>query len=157
MGGNIVTENQKLIAGEPFGDIVVRSSELTNINIPGELIPNIIDEIPVLSIAGILTDGEFKIKNASELRGKESDRITAVCQNLKILGLKVEEYEDGYQVSGQIKNDSPVFESFGDHRIAMSFGILSLLLKKGGKINNFDCVNISNPDFINQIKKIASF
>jgi 3-phosphoshikimate 1-carboxyvinyltransferase len=155
MGANIETENFRVVAGEAMGDIIVKSSSLHNIEIPIEIIPNIIDEIPIISIAGIFADGEFKINNASELRGKETDRIYAVCQNMKILGLDVEEYEDGFAFSGEIKDHSPVFESFGDHRIAMAFGILSLILQYGGKVNNFECAGISNPDFINQLKQIC--
>jgi 3-phosphoshikimate 1-carboxyvinyltransferase len=70
-------------------------------------------------------------------------------------GLNVEEYDDGFTLSGEIKNKEVVFESFNDHRIAMAFGILALLLKEGGKVNNFRCVNISNPDFLNQLKQIT--
>jgi 3-phosphoshikimate 1-carboxyvinyltransferase len=155
MGAKIENENERIISGEALGDIIVRSSALNNIEIPVEIIPNIIDEIPILSIAGIFAEGEFKIKNAAELRGKETDRINAVCHNLKILGLEVEEYEDGFAFSGKIKNYSPVFESFGDHRIAMAFAILSLILQGGGKVDNFECAGISNPDFINQLKQIC--
>jgi 3-phosphoshikimate 1-carboxyvinyltransferase len=75
---------------------------------------------------------------------------------LKHLGLIVEESDDGFSVSGTIKNQNPVFESFGDHRIAMSFGILSMILENGGEVNGFECVNISNPQFENQIKTIVS-
>ena len=105
MGAKIETENERIIAGEALGDIIVKSSALKNIEIPVEIIPNIIDEIPILSIAGIFAEGEFKLKNASELRGKETDRINAVCHNMKILGLEVEEFEDGFAFSGEIKNN----------------------------------------------------
>jgi len=115
------------------------------------IIPNIIDEIPILSVASILGTGEFEIRNASELRVKESDRISALVQNYKILGLDVEEFPDGFSVSGTIQNENPVFESFHDHRIAMAFAILSMFLKNGGKISNFDCVKISNPQFLQQV------
>ncbi len=155
MGGNVGRENEREAAGEPLGDLIVRGSELKNIFIQEEIISNIIDEIPILSIAGIFAEGDFTIRNASELRGKETDRISAICYNLKLLGLQVEEYEDGFSFGGKINNGNPVFESFGDHRIAMAFGILSMLLHSGGKINNFDCVSISNPDFIKQIKNIT--
>jgi 3-phosphoshikimate 1-carboxyvinyltransferase len=155
MGAKIETENEKIIAGEPLGDIIIRSSKLKNIEIPIKLIPNIIDEIPVLAVAGIFAEGAFKIKNAAELRGKETDRIKAVCHNMKILGLEVKEFEDGFAFSGEIKNYSPVFESFADHRIAMAFGILSLIMRDGGKVNDFECAGISNPDFINQLKQIC--
>ncbi len=155
MGGKIEIENEKEMAGESFGDLIIKSSTLNNIEIPENIIPNIIDEIPVLSIAGLFAEGKFTVKNATELRGKETDRISAICHNFKKLGLYVEEYPDGFSVNGEIENLFPVFECFNDHRIAMSFGILSLLLKEGGKVNNFECVNISNPNFVSQLKNIV--
>ena len=155
MGGNIETENIKQNNGEITGDLLIKSSKLHNIEIPPDIIPNIIDEIPILTVAGILASGKFSVRNAKELRGKESDRISAICYNLKHLGLNVTEYEDGFECDGEINNPFPVFESFEDHRIAMSFGILSLLLLNGGKVNNFNSVSISNPDFIKQLKTIS--
>ena len=138
-----------------MGDVVVKSSELKNIVIEEAIIPNIIDEIPILAVAGAFADGDFTIRNASELRGKETDRISAVCLNMKNLGLSAEEYEDGFTLSGNLTLTSGEFESYHDHRIAMAFAVLSFLLKDGGKVNNFSCVNISNPDFISQINNIA--
>lgn len=156
MGARIDVENVKTKMGESYGDITVYSSSLRNVAIPAELIPNIIDEIPVLSIAGIFAEGDFQITGAKELRFKESDRITAVCENLKLLGLETEEFEDGFKVTGEIKNKYVTFESHDDHRIAMSFAVLSSLLDNGGEINNFDCVAISNPNFIKQLESIIS-
>ena len=155
MGGNIAAENIKQNNGEITGDLLIKTSKLHNIEIPSDIIPNIIDEIPILTIASILATGKFSIRNAKELRGKESDRIRAICSNLKHLGLNVTEYEDGFEFDGDITNPFPVFESFEDHRIAMSFAILSLLLLNGGKVNNFNSVAISNPDFIKQLKTIS--
>ena len=155
MGGNIVTENIKQNNGELSGDLLIKTSQLHNIEIPSDIIPNIIDEIPILTIASILASGKFSIRNAKELRGKESDRISAICSNLKHLGLNVTEYEDGFEFDGDISNPFPVFESFEDHRIAMSFAILSLLLPNGGKVDGFNSVAISNPDFIKQLKTIS--
>jgi len=155
MGGNIEFDNIKTNTGEVSGDLIIKSSTLRNIDIPADIIPNIIDEIPVLAVAGILSEGKFSVRHADELRGKESDRIKAVCFNLKHLGLNVTEFEDGFEFDGTITNNSPIFESFNDHRIAMSFGILSLLLFNGGKVNNFNSVSISNPDFIEQLKIIS--
>lgn len=154
MGADVRIENIKDENSEPYGDLRIFSSSLKNIHIPEEIIPNIIDEIPILSIAGIFAEGKFEVRNAAELRAKETDRINALCYNFRILGLSVEEFQDGFKIQGDIKINKPVFESFGDHRIAMSFGILSLLLKDGGKVNKFNCVNISNPDFISQLSKI---
>jgi|WetSurMetagenome_2_1015567.scaffolds.fasta_scaffold152592_2 3-phosphoshikimate 1-carboxyvinyltransferase len=155
MGANISVIKERRKMGEHIGDIVVCSSKLKNISIPENIIPNIIDEIPILSVAGIFAEGEFRISGAQELRFKETDRIKALCINYKMLGLNVEEYDDGFIVSGEIKNKVAKFESYDDHRIAMAFSILSLLLKDGGNVNNFECVNISNPDFLNQVKSIT--
>ena len=156
MGANIFYEDIKISSNEEYGNVIVKSSSLENIEIDSQIIPNIIDEIPILTIAGIFAEGDFVIENAKELRAKESDRIKSICSNLKLLGLSVEESEDGFIVSGSIKNANPIFESFGDHRIAMAFSILSMILDNGGEINGSECVNISNPQFENQIKKIVS-
>ena len=156
MGANIIIENKQTRQGEISGDLIIKGSRLKNCEIEAEIIPNIIDEIPVLSIAGLFAEGKFVIRNAGELRVKETDRISAVCNNLKLLGLNIQEYEDGFSVDGEITNsENPVFESYDDHRIAMAFGILSSLLPKGGKVNNYESVKISNPDFLDQLKKIT--
>jgi len=156
MGAGISYENITSSSGEKFGDLIIEYSRLKNIEIPGSLIPNIIDEIPVLSVAGLFAEGNFTIKGAEELRKKESDRISSLCYNYRLLGLEVEEFHDGFSLSGEIKNKDVVFESFDDHRIAMTFAVLSLLLKDGGKVNNFRCVGISNPNFIGQLQNITA-
>jgi 3-phosphoshikimate 1-carboxyvinyltransferase len=155
MRAHIKIDNKQEKAGEEFGDVFVESSKLNNVEIPEKIIPNIIDEIPILSIAGLFAEGRFEINKASELRKKETDRIKAVCENLRLIGLNVEESEDGYSISGSPKNIKAEFQSYGDHRIAMAFGILSMLLPNGGKVNDFDCVKISNPEFMKQIKNVV--
>jgi 3-phosphoshikimate 1-carboxyvinyltransferase len=154
MGANIYYEKIKTSSNEEYGNVVVKSSSLRNIKISSDIIPNIIDEIPILTVSGIFADGDFVVENAKELRVKESDRIKSICSNLKLLGLNVEEKEDGFKVSGSIKKSKPVFESFGDHRIAMAFAILSLILDSGGEVNGFECVDISNPKFEEQVRTI---
>jgi 3-phosphoshikimate 1-carboxyvinyltransferase len=156
MGANISFENVKVSSNEEYGNVMVKFSSLKNIKIDSQIIPNIIDEIPILTIAGIFAQGDFVIENAKELRVKESDRIKSICSNLKLLGLSVEESEDGFSVSGEIKNLNITFESFGDHRIAMAFSILSMLLENGGEVNGFECVNISNPKFEEQVNSIVN-
>lgn len=155
MNGRIEISNERIIGGEKLGDIRVSSSSLINIEIPESLIPNIIDEIPILSVAGVFAEGDFIIKNAEELRFKESDRISAVCDNMKLLGINTVETKDGFCLSGTPSKPSPIFDSFDDHRIAMSFAVMSMLLENGGKVKNFDCVRISNPDFTKQISSIV--
>ena len=141
---------------EQYGNLIVRSSELTNVPINREIIPLIIDEIPVLAVAGIFAAGEFRIENAGELRYKESDRIKYLCRNFSLLGLDVDESEDGFVLSGRIKNVRPCFKSFGDHRIAMALSILSCLLSEGGSVDGIEWASISNPDFLNQLRLISS-
>ncbi len=157
MGGEIEIVNENIFNGEKRGDVFIQSSVLRNVKIDNTIIPNIIDEIPILAIAGLFADSAFEIRNASELRKKESDRINSICNNFRLLGLNVNEYEDGFKVEGDIQNQQVIFESFRDHRIAMAFSILSLLLDEGAAVNNFECVKISNPDFITQLKSISYY
>ncbi len=154
MKADIKIENKKNSSNEPSGDIIIKSSELKNVTIPESIVPNLIDEIPVLSAASIFFSREFIIRGAKELRHKESDRIKSLIHNYKLLGLDTEEYEDGFSVFGSIKKTNVTFNSFNDHRIAMAFSVLSLLLNSEPKVNNFECVNISNPDFIAQLSQI---
>lgn len=154
MGANIEIINRQTSNNELYGDLIIKSSELHSIGISKEIIPNIIDEIPILSVASVLGTGKFEVRNASELRVKESDRISALVHNYKLLGLDVEEFPDGFSIKGTIKNENPIFESFHDHRIAMAFAILSMFLKNGGSISNFDCVKISNPQFLEQVNSL---
>ncbi len=156
MGGNIEVDLKGESNNEPYGDLIVKSSKLSNVKIDTESIPLIIDEIPILSVAGIFSEGFFEIKSASELRVKESDRIKSLATNFSIIGLDVEEFSDGFRISGGIKYSGKPFQSFGDHRVAMTFAILSLLLEKGGKVDGFESVRISNPDFITQVASISN-
>lgn len=153
MGADLDYSNKQISCNEPFADITVRSSDLKCVKLSGGVIPSVIDEIPILSAAGLFAAGEFEVRDAAELRVKESDRIKALCHNYKLLGLNVDEYDDGFRLSGEPSSVSVEFESFGDHRIAMTFAVVSMLLKKGGSVKNFDCAAISNPDFIDQINQ----
>ena len=155
MGGKIEIENEREEKGEKAGDVRVYSSKLINVPIPQSIIPNIIDEIPILSIAGIFAEGNFRINNAKELRVKESDRIKSLCNNFRKAGLIVDEFEDGVELSGTVSNKETIYESYGDHRIAMAFGVLSMLMKNGGSVNDFECVGISNPQFVAQIHNLG--
>jgi 3-phosphoshikimate 1-carboxyvinyltransferase len=158
MGGDITEENLRSEGGEPVGDILVRSSALRNVDISNELIANIIDEIPILTIAALFAEGDFTIRDVKELRYKESDRINAVCTNLRAAGIEVEEFDDGYAFRGMQSSfcrRAPEFLSFSDHRIAMAFSVLSLLLSTGGSIDALDSIGISNPSFFQNIETIS--
>ena len=154
MNGRIEIENEKENNGEKIADLRIFSSKLKNIEIDDEIIPNIIDEIPILSVAGLFADGKFNIRNAKELRFKESDRIEALCSNFKKLGVVTEEFDDGFSLSGNAINVNVLLESFKDHRIAMAFAVLGMLIGKEISINDFESVAVSNPKFLDQINSI---
>ncbi|MGN8503726.1 3-phosphoshikimate 1-carboxyvinyltransferase [Helicobacter pylori] len=148
---------------EMIGDIYIEHAPLKAISID-QNIASLIDEIPALSIAMLFAKGKSMVKNAKDLRAKESDRIKAVVSNFKALGIECEEFEDGFYIEGledinQLKQyfsriKPPLIKSFNDHRIAMSFAVLTLALPL--EIDNLECANISFPQFkrlLNQFKK----
>ncbi len=136
---------------EPLGDIVIEGAGLRAVEV-GENISWLIDELPALAVAMAVADGTSVVRNAKELRVKESDRITTVMTNLKAFGIECEEFEDGYKIIGAQPKYAHV-TSFGDHRLAMSFAIMSL--RCGGKIDGFEAVSTSFPNFIELISKIS--
>lgn len=136
---------------EPIGDIVVEGAKLKAVEV-SENISWLIDELPALSIAMAVAEGESVVRNAKELRVKESDRITTVMTNLRAFGIDCEEFEDGYKIRGGELKSAHV-TSFGDHRLAMSFAIASL--KCGGKIDGFEAVSTSFPNFVELLSKIS--
>ena len=136
---------------EPIGDIIVEFCKLNAIKVDKN-IAWLIDELPALSIAMALAKGKSRVANAKELRVKESDRISSVVDNLKLCGVKVKEFEDGYEiVGGELKKAT--INSCGDHRIAMSFAIAGL--KNGMNIEGIECINTSFPNFITILNSIT--
>ena len=142
--------------GEPIGDIVVETSNVSGLEVAGSLIPNVIDEIPVLAVLGTRTSGGVHIRDASELRVKESDRIHAVATNLRALGASVEEYPDGLFVPGSQRLRGGIVDSFGDHRIAMAFAIAGLIADGPVVIRNPGCAAISFPSFFDLLEKVRA-
>ena len=140
---------------EPYGDVIVLSSELKNIEIDPDIIPGLIDEIPILSIAGALAENNFIVRGAKELRVKESDRINSICLNLTKAGFDITEFDDGFSISGKLESGYKSFESYDDHRIAMAFSVLASLMEQGSEVNGFECVSVSNPNFLNQLTSIT--
>ncbi len=130
---------------EPLGDIIVKHKELNGVTVE-ENIAWLIDELPALSIAMSIANGKSLVKNAKELRVKESDRISAVVNNLKLCGVGYIEYEDGYLIEGDATLNKATINSHGDHRIAMSFAIAGLLA--GMDIEDTECIETSFPNFL---------
>jgi len=146
MGGNLEITNCRGY-DEPLGDVVVRSAELHGISLRGEIIPNIIDEVPVLAVAGAVATGKFEVRDVHDLRNKETDRIAAIVRNLRAMGVDVEEYNDGFAFEGGKGLKGTALESYGDHRIAMAFGIAGLVAHGETTILGAECVEISFPKF----------
>ena len=137
---------------EPIGNITIRQAPLKAITVDDN-ISWLIDELPVLSIAMACAEGRSVVANAEELRVKESDRISTVVDNLKACGIEVEEFEDGYAVTGGTLTPAKV-DSFGDHRIAMSFIIAGL--RCGMEVSDLDCINTSFPNFFELLSEITT-
>ncbi len=140
---------------EPMGTITVTHQQLSNIQIPAELVPNIIDEIPILSILATRSEGVLKLRHARELRFKESDRIQAIVQNLRKVGIQVQEFEDGFRIEGPQYFSGGTITTFGDHRIAMAFAIAGLLSKNTIQLDNPECVAVSFPQFFDLLKQVV--
>ena len=148
MGANIEILNKETISNEIRGDIKVAYSDLKACEIYGEMIPKLIDEIPILAVIATQAEGTTVIKDAADLRNKESDRIKSVITELKKLGANIEETTDGMIIHGKTKllgNTS--VESYNDHRLAMSLYVAGLVCEKEIQINNFEWVDISFPEF----------
>ena len=157
MGGNIKIKNKNILSGELVGDIFVESSELKGVDIRGGVIANIIDEIPILSIAAACAEGTTRISDAHELRVKESDRLEAISGGLTKLKVKHELFEDGISIDGGIPENNKVIEidSYGDHRIAMSFLISSLKVKNGVSVDNCKNIYTSYPNFVETMNDLG--
>lgn len=150
MGADVEILDKKLVSNEEVGDIRVRYSKLKSTTIEGDIIPRLIDELPVIAVLATQADGETIIKDALDLRNKESDRIKAIVTELKKIGADIEETEDGFIVHGKgkygLKGDAQV-ETYHDHRLAMSLYVAGLMCEKPVLINEFEWVDISFPEF----------
>ncbi len=154
MGADITRENEREVAGEPVADLRVRSSKLKGCTIEGDIIPRLIDEIPVLAVAAVFAEGTTVIKDAAELRVKESDRITAMADQLNSMGAKVTELPDGMEITGGTPLTGKELDSFTDHRIAMSLAIAALNASGSTTINRAEAASVSYPDFFDTLKAI---
>jgi 3-phosphoshikimate 1-carboxyvinyltransferase len=155
MEAKITVGDRSMAAGEPTGDIIAESSDISGIEVGGNWVPNVIDEIPMLAVLGTRTHKGIRIRDAAELRAKESDRIHAVATNLRALGATVEEYPDGLFVPGRQTLRGGVVDSFGDHRIAMAFAVAGLFTEGPVMIKDPGCVAISFPGFFETLRQVC--
>lgn len=154
MGGNISLLEERTVSGEPVADILVKSSSLHGITIGGNQIPTLIDELPIIAVMAAFAEGTTTIKNAEELKVKESDRIVSVAENLKAMGATVTPTTDGMIIKGGNQLHGTQIKTYADHRIAMSFCIAGLNANGETTFDDRDCVTISYPSFYQDIESL---
>jgi 3-phosphoshikimate 1-carboxyvinyltransferase len=155
-GAKIVLENPTLINGEEMADITAQTGKLKPFKISGKEIPLVIDEIPILAVLATQAGGTSRIRDAAELRVKESDRIRAIARNLTRMGATIREFDDGFEIDGPTKLRGTEIDTFGDHRIAMAFAIAGLVAKGETIINDAEAAEISYPGFFEQLSELVN-
>jgi 3-phosphoshikimate 1-carboxyvinyltransferase len=154
MGGDVEIRDERTVAGEPRADLVARSSRLRGVSVGGDLIPRAIDELPLVAIVGLFAEGVTEIRDAAELRVKESDRIASLGRELTRLGGQVEELPDGLRVLGGASLEHATCETLGDHRLAMGLAVAGLA-GAGVDVVDAGCAAVSYPGFWRQVREVG--
>ena len=155
MGANYEIFNEQDVAGEPVGDIqVIYANKLKPFQINADIIPRLVDEVPILAVAACFCDGDSHVTGASELRVKETDRLAVIARQLKAMGAKIEEHTDGLTIHGGNQLQGAELDSESDHRIAMSLAIASLLAKGDSTLSQSDAAAVSYPDFWDDLERL---
>lgn len=156
MGTRFVVENESTQAGEPFGDVTVLPSDISpRLDLHGSIVAALIDEIPILAVVAAVAKGSFRLRDAADLRRKESDRIAAIVCNLRAMGVEVEESPDGFAFENRKTLIGTAVRTFGDHRIAMAFGVAGLHIPDV-VIQDAECADVSFPGFWQTLTKLSS-
>ena len=162
LGAEIEVTNERSECNEPVADIRVKGklkvespSAVDSTLVRGNLIAGLIDELPILAVVGTQMPGGIEIRDARELRSKESDRIATTVKNLRAMGAEVEEFEDGLAVRGRAQLRGAMLESYGDHRIAMAFAVAALIASGDSEMAGAECVGVSFPDFFSTLKSLV--
>jgi 3-phosphoshikimate 1-carboxyvinyltransferase len=156
MGGDLAIEQRGEQGGEPWGDISVRFSQLNGIRIAGDLVVRMIDEFPILAVTACFASGTTEVTGAAELRYKESDRISALCSQLRSLGGQVEERADGFIIHGPCRLAGPPVDPHGDHRLAMAFAVAGLASNKPLVIRQAEIIHESFPEFSTMLQSLGA-
>jgi len=160
LGANIEVSTVSHLGNEPVADIRVKgglgADDPAVKTVKGHMIANLIDEIPILAVLGTQITGGVQIRDAAELRVKETDRIAAVCRNLELMGAEVEEYDDGFRV-GPARLRGATVESYGDHRIAMAFAVAGIFADGETEIVGADCAAVSFPGFFETLEAVVRY
>ena len=155
MGGNLTVLNERACAGEPVADLLVSASSLHGTTVEGNLIPALIDEIPMIAVMAAFANGQTVIRDAAELKVKESDRIATVTAGLRAMGCDITPTDDGMIIRGGKTLHGAEIDSYLDHRIAMSFAVAALAADGVTSIKDADCVKISYPNFYDDLLGLA--
>ncbi len=156
MGGEIEILNKREESGEEIGDILAKSSKLKAVEVAGKTIPNTIDELPIIAVAACYAEGETIIKDAQELRVKETDRIKAMSTELRKFGAEIDELDDGMIIRGRETLNETKCSSWGDHRIAMALAVAATRAEGRTEIKDAECVSVSFPEFFKILNSIRS-
>lgn len=156
MGADISLENERVVAGEPVADLRVRHGRLKGCKIAGDVIPRLIDEIPILAVAAVFAEGTTVIRDAAELRVKESDRLAVMASQLNRMGARVTELPDGLEITGGTPLTGTDVDSHTDHRIAMSLAVAALNATDTTTIHGAEAAAISYPDFITTLQRLGN-
>ena len=154
MNADLEVRDEEIISNEPRGSIIAKTSKLKGIKISGEIIPRIIDEIPIIALAATQAHGTTEIRGARELRVKESDRIATVSAELRKMGADISELDDGMVINGPIKLKGAKVTSYGDHRIGMMLAVAGLIADGKTEIENTGCIETSFPGFDKLLKSL---
>jgi 3-phosphoshikimate 1-carboxyvinyltransferase len=155
MDANMHIDNVRSATGEPVADITVSTSDLKGTTIGGDIIPRLIDELPIIAVAAVFADGETIIKDAQELKVKETNRIRAVVDEFTKCGIDITETDDGMIIRGKKPIHGADFKTYGDHRMAMSLTILSQLADGESTLDDSKCVDVSYPMFFEHFYKLG--
>jgi 3-phosphoshikimate 1-carboxyvinyltransferase len=155
MGGRVKVMSVEMLNGELLGDLHIEPGKLRGGEIAPDMVPGLIDELPVLSVFGTQTEQGLTYHGAAELRVKESDRIAVVAENLRRMGAEVEEFPDGLRVAGKQELRGAEIETHGDHRIAMAFAVAGLVAQGTTVIRDSGCVDVSFPEFFETLEKVS--
>ena len=155
MGADITLENVHTSAGETVADITVRSSSLKGTTVGGDIIPRLIDELPIIAVAAVFADGQTVIKDAQELKVKETNRIRAVVDEFNKCGIDISETDDGMIINGGKSIHGADFKTYGDHRMAMSLTVLAQLADGESTLDDSDCACVSYPTFFDDFYKLG--
>jgi 3-phosphoshikimate 1-carboxyvinyltransferase len=156
MGARVAVTNERTVSGEPMADIEVNSAPLRGMEVGGEIVPRLIDEIPLIALAGSLAQGKTVIRDAQELRVKETDRIRATVSELAKMGAAIEEMPDGMVIQGGRKLHGAECSSHGDHRLAMMLGVAALVAEGETRIDGAEAADISYPAFWGDLGRVSA-